>query len=176
MRNALKAGVVAVAALLLGYLLAGRPEPGFGSLNNAADRKPLALALPALDGSRWSLAQERGNIVLVNFWATWCPPCRMETPELVRVANGYAGRGVKVVGVSMDEQPERAVPAFVSRFGIPYPILLPSADSPLASSIESLPTSLLVDRNGRVARTYLGAVDERILAHDIDQLLAEQTP
>jgi cytochrome c biogenesis protein CcmG/thiol:disulfide interchange protein DsbE len=78
------------------------------------------------------------------------------------------------VGVAMDDDPQRDVPPFVSRFGIPYPILLP-ASSPLASSIDSLPTSLLIDRDGRVARTYLGAVDEQTLTHDIDQLLAERS-
>ncbi len=173
MRNALKAGVAGVAVLLLGYLLAGHREPGVSNFSNAGERQPLALSLPALNGGRWSLAEERGKIVVVNFWATWCPPCRMETPGLVSIANRYAAKGVQVVGVSMDDEPQRAVPAFVSRFGIPYPILLPTADSPLASSIESLPTSLLIDRNGRVVRTYLGAVDERTLAKDIDQLLSE---
>ncbi len=175
MVKALKLSVVVAAALLLGYLLFPGSVSSFGNLNRTADRKTLALDLPVLQGGQWSLSQQRGKIVLVNFWATWCPPCRMETPGLVSIAKRYAGQGVEVVGIAMDDTPSRVVPPFVSQFGIPYPILLPSASAPLTTSIESLPTSLLIDRNGRVARTYYGMVDERLLAHDIDQLLSERT-
>jgi thiol-disulfide isomerase/thioredoxin len=168
----LKVTVVAVAALLLGYLLIPGAETRFGNVKAASDRKTFSLDLPALQGGQWSLAQQRGNVVLVNFWATWCPPCRMETPGLVKISKRYAGKGLTVVGVAMDDDPVRAVTPFVSRYGIPYPILLPAGS---ASSIDSLPTSLLIDRNGRVARTYYGAVDEQTLAHDIDDLLSENS-
>ncbi len=175
MVKALKFAVVAAAAILLGYLIFPGSVGSFGKLNDSSGRKTLALDLPALKGGQWSLSEQRGKIVLVNFWATWCPPCRAETPGLVSIAKQYAGRGVEVVGIAMDDSPLRAVPPFVSQFGIPYPILLPSASSPFSTSIENLPTSLLIDRNGRVARTYYGMVDERLLAHDIDQLLLERS-
>ncbi len=173
MVKALKISVVAGAAVLLGFLLFPDSARSFERLRHTGDRRTLNLDLPILEGGEWSLAQQRGSVVLVNFWATWCPPCRMETPGLVDIAKRYAGRGVKVVGISMDDAPHRDVPPFVSRFGIPYPILVPSPNSALASSIDSLPTSFLIDRNGRVARTYYGAVDEQTLAHDIDALLSE---
>jgi thiol-disulfide isomerase/thioredoxin len=175
MVKVLKFAVVATAALLLGYLIFPGSLSSFGKLSDSSGRKTLALDLPALKGGQWSLSEQRGKVVLVNFWATWCPPCRMETPGLVSIAKRYAGQGVEVVGISMDDAPLRAVPPFVSQYGIPYPILLPSASSPFSTSIESLPTSLLIDRNGRVARTYYGMVDERMLAHDIDQLLSERS-
>ena len=175
MVKVLKFAVVAAAAILLGYLIFPGSAGSFGKLNDSSGRKTLALDLPVLQGGQWSLSEQRGRIVLVNFWATWCPPCRMETPGLVSIAKRYAGQGVEVVGIAMDDTPLRDVPPFVSRFGIPYPILLPAASSPLSTSIENLPTSLLIDRNGRVARTYYGMVDERLLAHDIDQLLAERS-
>jgi len=175
MLKALKFAVVAAAAVLLGYLIFPGSAGSFGKLNDTSGRKTLALDLPALKGGQWSLAHERGKIVLVNFWATWCPPCRAETPGLVSIAKQYAGRGVEVVGIAMDDTPLRDVPPFVSQFGIPYTILLPAASAPLSTFIENLPTSLLIDRNGRVARTYYGMVDERMLAHDIDQLLLERS-
>jgi len=175
MVKVLKAAVVVGGAVVLGYVLSPGLATKFGKVEEASSRKTLALELPALQGGQWSLAQERGNVVLVNFWATWCPPCRMETPGLVNISKRYAARGLKVVGVAMDEDPAREVPPFVSHFGVPYPILLPGENSTLASSIESLPTSLLIDRDGRIARTYLGAVDEQTLAHDIDQLLSERS-
>ena len=169
----LKFAVVAGAAAVLAYLLLGGPRHSFGGLRAASERKAVAFNLRGLQGGQWSISEQRGKVVLVNFWATWCAPCRMETPGIVNVARRYAGRGVEVVGITMDDTPQRDVPPFVARFGIPYPILLPS--DPLASSVESLPTSLLVDRNGRVARTYYGAVDEPTLSRDIDQLLTEHT-
>jgi cytochrome c biogenesis protein CcmG, thiol:disulfide interchange protein DsbE len=175
MVKVLKFAVVAAAAILLGYLIFPGSVASFGNLNNASDRKTLALDLPVLQGGQWSLSEQRGKVVLVKFWATWCPPCRMETPGIVSIAKRYAGQGVEVVGISMDDAPLRAVPPFVSQFGIPYPILLPAASSPFSTSIENLPTSLLIDRKGRVARTYYGMVDERMLAHDIEQLLSERS-
>ncbi len=174
MVKALKFVVVAGAALALVYLFAPRGSTRSGNVKPSGDRKALSLDLPRLEGGEWSLAGERGSVVLVNFWATWCAPCRMETPGLVSIAKRYGSKGLRVVGVTMDDNPKSDVPGFVSRFRIPYPILLPTG-SQLASEIESLPTSLLIDRDGRVARTYFGAVDEETLSHDIDQLLAERS-
>lgn len=124
-------------------------------------------------GGHWRLSDHQGQVVLLNFWATWCPPCREETPGLVRLSEQYGSKGLVVAGIDMDENPKSAVPAFVHRYGIPYAILLPSPGSRMASSVESLPTSLLVNRNGRVARSYVGAVDESVFAHDVEQLLLE---
>jgi cytochrome c biogenesis protein CcmG/thiol:disulfide interchange protein DsbE len=169
-----KFAVLACAAAFLIYIVSPTLANRMGSVREAHERKALTLDLPTLHGGQWSLAQQKGEVVLVNFWATWCPPCRTETPGLVSIAKRYSGKGVQVVGITMDDDRHR-VPEFISRYGISYPILLPTDDSPLASSIESLPTSLLIDRNGRVARTYIGAVDEGTLARDIERLLAEST-
>ncbi len=173
MVKALKLAIVAGAALLLAFLLFPHSASSLSGLKDAAGRKTVSLDLDVLQGGKWSLSGQRGKVVLVNFWATWCPPCRMETPGLVSIAKRYAGQGVEVVGVAMDDTPRRDVPPFITRFGIPYPILLPSAS--IVSSVDSLPTSLLIDRSGRVARTYYGMVDEGTLARDIDRLLSERT-
>jgi thiol-disulfide isomerase/thioredoxin len=111
--------------------------------------------------------------VLVNFWATWCPPCRVETPDLVDLHREYAHRGFTVAGVTMDEDPHDAVPPFVKKYGIQYPILTPTDQLPLLDRVEALPTSILIDRSGRVARTYTGLVTEIGLRDDIESLLAE---
>lgn len=165
------AGVLVVAALLA---FLWRDNSAAYSEHNPQARAALPeISGPDLQGRTWSLSAHRGSVVLVNFWATWCPPCRAETPGLVRVANEYRGKGLDVVGVSMDETPD-PVPAFVAKFQVPYPIIRPNMDSGPAASIESLPTSLLIDREGRVAQRYVGMVDEGDLTRDIDRLLAER--
>jgi cytochrome c biogenesis protein CcmG/thiol:disulfide interchange protein DsbE len=126
-----------------------------------------------MQGEEWTLAGNRGKVVLVNFWATWCPPCRIETPALVGLHNKYSARGFTVAGITMDDDPGATVPVFVQKYSITYPILVPAGSFPLLDTIDTLPTSLLIDRAGRVARTYQGMVTERGLQDDIESLLAE---
>lgn len=164
---------VAAAAAGLFYLVAPRSEAVAGHVREVSRRSPMPeFSLPAVGGGEWKLTDHRGRIVVLNFWATWCGPCRMETPELVSLATNYRSRGVEVVGVTLDDHTD-AVPDFVRRFRIPYPILLPNESLPLASAIDSLPTTLLIDKQGRVAKTYQGAVTEDVLAADIELLLGE---
>ncbi len=146
---------------------------GFGSVIETAQRDGAStLALPTLGGGTWSLASHRGQVVLVNFWATWCPPCRMETPELVALKNDYAKRPFEVVGINMDDDRSR-VPPFVKQYGINYPILLPDGPLAFAGDVSALPTSILVDRSGRIAREYVGMISERAVRGDIERLLGE---
>jgi cytochrome c biogenesis protein CcmG, thiol:disulfide interchange protein DsbE len=143
-----------------------RPEDG--------RKTPLRLTLPRLDGGDWSLAQQRGKVVLVNFWATWCPPCREETPWLVKLSQRFREQGLEVVGVAMDDDGEEpAIRRFLAQYRVPYPILRAGENSPLAQSIENLPTTLLIDRRGRVARTYVGLLPEEDVENDVTALLAE---
>jgi cytochrome c biogenesis protein CcmG, thiol:disulfide interchange protein DsbE len=161
---------VGIAAYALGPLLSNQ----FGSVKPVTDRTAAVdFTLSTLEGESWSLADQRGKVVLVNFWATWCPPCRMETPDLVATHGKYENRGFTVVGVTLDETPDEDVPPFVERYGMQYPILLPSAE--VGGNITSLPTSLLIDRNGRVAKTYRGIVTESALARDVEALLKERS-
>lgn len=144
-----------------------------GGVSPASERKAGGeLALPDINGWRWTLAAQRGRVVLVNYWATWCPPCRKETPGLVRLANEFRGKGVEVAGITLDED-LTAVREFVAEYQISYPILLPSDAPELTRMIESIPVTLLYDRHGRLAKRYDGAVSETILKSDVEQLLAE---
>jgi peroxiredoxin len=147
----------------------------FGSLKNPADRKPMPeFALPTVSGGSWNLVDHRGKVVLINFWATWCPPCREETPALVNLTNRYAPQGYTTVGITMDEEPLSVVPAFIDRYEVSYPILLPKPDTDIVGAIESLPTSILIDKQGRMARAYVGAVREADIEEHIRTLLSEQ--
>ncbi len=146
-----------------------------GGVKAEASRKAMPpLVLSQLNGADWSLKDHRGEVVLINFWASWCPPCRQETPGLVKLANDYKAKGLAVVGVSMDEGGPGAVRAFVNEFHVPYAIGLPDPASAWSSAISSLPTTLLVDRQGRVAKTYMGAVRESVFEADVERLLNER--
>lgn len=164
--------LVVIGVLFLGFA----PESIWhgGGVAPPSERKATAdFTLQDIDGKRWSLAEQRGRVVLVNYWGTWCPPCRQETPGLVRLANEYRGKGVEVAGISLDED-LTAVREFVAEYHISYPILLPSNAENLTTTIESIPVSLLYDRQGRVAKRYVGAVSEATFKRDVEQLLAEQ--
>jgi cytochrome c biogenesis protein CcmG/thiol:disulfide interchange protein DsbE len=145
-----------------------------GAVKAARDRKPVPdVALPQLDGnSRWRLSDHHGQVVLINYWATWCAPCRQEMPGLAKLARDYQPKNLAVVGVSMDEGGRSAVQPFVNRFPVPYPVLLADLASPFATEV-ALPTTILVDRQGRAAKTYVGAVRESVFRADVDSLLAE---
>lgn len=137
-------------------------------------RRPLSeLKLPDLGGREWKLSGQRGKVVLINIWATWCPPCREETPLLVRLSNGYKAKGLEVVGVSLDQGGKEVIEEFVAEYKVPYTILLPAPGSALAR-VEPIPTTILVDRQGRLAKKYVGALPESVVKADVESLLAER--
>lgn len=139
------------------------------------DRTRVAdLTFPELSGASWRLSDHRGEVVLINYWASWCAPCRQETPGLIDMARDYRYKGLSIVGVSMDEGGKSAVEAFLREYHLPYPVLMPDLASPSAPAIDALPTTVLVDRSGRVAKSYVGAVQESVFRADVDRLLAEQ--
>ncbi len=161
--------VAAMVAVLIGT------EDGSATVNvpNPGGRKPMVeVASTDLNGHPWKLADRRGRVVLINVWASWCPPCRQETPGFVDLAAEYEGKPFEIVGVSMDDDAE-PVRRFIREFRVPYTVVMPSQGSPLSAAVESLPTSFLVDREGRVAKVYVGAVGERRLRSDVDRLLSE---
>ena len=126
------------------------------------------------DGGTWRLRDHRGEVVAVNFWATWCGPCQQETPVMVRAVRDLAPQGFAVVGVSLDEGDRDAkVKAFAERYAVNYPIVFPEAMSQLSTNLEGIPTTLLIDRQGRVAKRYFGEMRESTLRQDVRTLLAE---
>ena len=169
-----KAVVLLAAATVLVFLLAPGARKQFGSVAPGGNRRAMeSFTLPPVDGGQaWSFDQHKGEVILLNFWATWCPPCRAETPALVELHKQFAARGFSVVGVTMDDDPRSVAPAFIKEFDVPYPILIP-AGFERARRTDTLPTSLLIDKQGRIARTYTGRVFERALQRDVEALLNE---
>ena len=112
-----------------------------------------------LDGRKFDIAAERGNVVFLNLWATWCGPCRAEIPELQALHQKYASRGFKVVGISLDDTGAGGVKQFVAQHSMTYPVAY-DPDSKIATIFQSsvLPTSVIVDRSGHIVWKNFGAV------------------
>jgi thiol-disulfide isomerase/thioredoxin len=115
-----------------------------------------ALTLKTLDGRAISSAEWRGKVTIVNFWATWCGPCRAEIPDLVALQTKY-GKYVQVVGISQDEAPPAVVQRFAEEHHVNYPIVMSTPELEKAfPGIYALPTSYILDREGRVAQKHVG--------------------
>lgn len=140
-------------------------------------RKVPALAFDAMEGGQWRLADQRGKVVVINFWATWCGPCVEEIPGMEALARRDGPRGLVIVGVAMDDGGRDGagdkVRRFAERMRMNYPIVFVPAMSQMAMGMEGLPTTILVDREGRAVRTYVGAVEERSFGRDVEALLGE---
>lgn len=116
----------------------------------------------------------RGHVVLVNVWATWCPPCRAEMPALQQLADAYAAEGVIVLGLSVDRGPAAQVDAFLAERGITYPVAIVGDEIIRAfGGVRGYPTSLLLDRQGVVRHAVMGPVGPLTLRPALRRLLAE---
>ena len=131
------------------------PEPGDTSVG--AVMPPYRAQL--LDGQEFNLASEKGSVVLLNLWATWCGPCRVEIPELQRMHNENAARGFKVIGVSLDDTGVKVVKDFVAENKMTYPIAI-DPEGKLANVFQTqiLPTTVLLDRSGKIVWKQYGAI------------------
>ncbi len=145
-------------------------------LTAGSERRPAPpFRLQAYDGSMQSLAGLQGKVVVLNFWATWCGPCREEIPILRRVRREYTARGVEVLGVAMDGRGWPAVTPFVAARGIDYPILLGTpAVARAYGGLKTLPHTVFIDRHGRVVATASTVLEEASLRRIIGLLVAEQ--
>jgi cytochrome c biogenesis protein CcmG/thiol:disulfide interchange protein DsbE len=113
------------------------------------------------NGSEVKLAEYKGKAVLLNFWATWCGPCKIEIPWFIDFEKKYGKEGFAVLGVSMDEEGWKAVKPYVERMGMNYRVLLGNDGvAKLYGGVDSLPTTLLIDRTGKIAQMHTGLVSK----------------
>jgi thiol-disulfide isomerase/thioredoxin len=192
LRSAVAIWLVAVAALLAmtGCSSAvgdtGAPDKGYISgdgsvtVTPAGERDaPSSFRGTTLDGAAFNVADHRGDVVVVNFWASWCPPCIREAPGLQRVWQEYQSRGVQFVGIDVGDN-RAAAQAHDRRFGVTYPSVEdPSGRVLLAFrgtlTPASRPSTLILDRQGRVAARVLGRVDATTLRDLVHDTLAEKS-
>lgn len=145
------AGLVIVVLLALRFYQGGGAAPPAGAGPSMLAGAPAAsFAVTRLTGQSDSLAGYRGKVVLVNLWATWCPPCREEIPALETTYRRYESKGFVVLGIDQGESASVAG-SFARKLGVTFPLLIDDAQQyGRAYAAQGLPTSILVDRNGRI--------------------------
>ena len=168
------------AALAVSLLVGGCSKPvsqEVSHLKAASARRPAPnFSLKDPDGKTVQLSDYRGKVVLLNFWATWCGPCKMEIPWFIDFERAHKDQGFAVVGISMDDDGWEAVKPFISEAGINYRVLLGNDSiSQLYGGVEALPTTFIIDRDGRIASVHEGLVSKSTYEHDLDQLF-QDTP
>ncbi|GIX47180.1 MAG: hypothetical protein KatS3mg131_1391 [Candidatus Tectimicrobiota bacterium] len=176
--------LVAMLALLAAYLvlrqLAATPRaPALAPAAAARAPFPVDFTLPDLQGNLVRLADTRGRVVLLNFWATWCPPCRAEMPALEALHRDYQKRGLTILAISSDVEGEKAVAPFVRRYGLTFTVLLdPRNTLGERLQVRGLPTTYLLDKAGRIAAYEVGIRDWNgsKMRRFLEALLAEEAP
>ena len=131
--------------------------------------------LQDLSGNEVNLADFQGKVVLLDFWATWCPPCVQEIPHLVELYEEYKEQGFEMVGISVDRDGIDVVKSFVEQHQVNYPILMDDRSvTQFYGGISSIPTTFLIDREGRIQKKYVGYRDKSVFEADIKTFLAEE--
>ena len=130
------------------------------------DSRPTELTLKDIQGRYVRLSDYRGKVVLINFWATWCPPCRKEIPDLIKLQSDYGSRGLQVIGVTYPPQKLAEVRQFVRRAKVNYPIALGTKEMKLLfSSSETLPMTIVIGTDGRIR----DAIEGILLPEEFEQ-------
>ena len=168
-----------IAASLTGFVLGwviygcSSPKPVKPAVKPDAQRHAAPdFALKDADGKTVRLSDYKGKVVLLDFWATWCGPCKMEIPWLMDFERQHKHEGFSVLGVSMDEDGWQAVKPFMSDVGINYRVVMGNdATADEYGGIEALPTTFLIDRDGKIAAVHVGLTSRSEIEHGIEQLL-----
>jgi cytochrome c biogenesis protein CcmG/thiol:disulfide interchange protein DsbE len=179
--------IIAVVAVIFATYLADRAtrRPRAGMLKvataNSAPAPAPELTLKDLEGKDLSLAQYKGKVVLVNFWATWCEPCQVEIPWLIEMQQKYAAKGFTVLGIAMDEEGARVVTPWVqkerfdvngSKSQMNYPIVIGNdAAADKFGGMLGYPTSLLVTRDGKIVKRITGIISYDEISKSIESQL-----
>jgi thiol-disulfide isomerase/thioredoxin len=134
----------------------------------------MGISLPDIDGKPQALAQWQGKVVVVNFWATWCAPCREEMPMFVKMQAEKGPKGLQFVGIAVDQVDK--VRQFADEIGMNYPALIGGygameLSKTMGNGLMALPFTVIVDRQGKVAHTQLGPIKEDQLTKIVEQLL-----
>ena len=162
---------LALAAVLGGFYFYRQPRGARSSSGSRQRREAPDFTLPLIEGGQLRLSSYRGKVVLLDFWATWCVPCREQIPHFVELQQKYGDRGLQIIGVSMDDSADPVRP-FVHQFRVNYPVVMGTADVGSAyGGVLGLPIAFLLDREGRIQAKHMGATDPSVFEQDIASLL-----
>jgi len=175
-RNPLALIVVAVVVALMlyfGYHKARRP--GVAGEHITQSTVAPDFSLEALDGKTVRLSDLRGKAVLLNFWATWCGPCKIETPWLVELQNQYGAQGLQVVGIAMDDSGKDDIAKFAKDMGMNYPVLLgQEALGDAYGGVPALPETFFIGRDGKIVDKIIGLKGKGEIEDSIKKALDTQ--
>ena len=140
--------------------------------SKASSQEAPDFTLLNLNGDEVHLSDYRGKVVLLNFFATYCPPCRMEMPEFVDLQREYGPKGFKVIAVSVDEDPQQVLPPFIQRMGLNFPVLM-ATSKVIADygNIYALPQTFVIDRQQRIVRHFTGMITRSMVEPLIKDVL-----
>ncbi len=168
-----------VVAVLAGYWIMNGARDAHSaaekSAAGAAQRSPAPdFRVTGLDGKPIQLSALKGKVVLLDFWATWCPPCKAEIPHFKALKSAYGPKGVEIIGLSVDQEGEGVVRSFAQAEGMNYPIAVVGQDlTQKYGGIRGIPTTFLIDKEGRIAKKYVGYQDKEVFESQIQALLKE---
>jgi thiol-disulfide isomerase/thioredoxin len=138
---------------------------------NAEPKANLDLTLKDMNDATFKLADLKGKVILVNFWASWCGPCLKEIPEFIEVREAFHSKGFEIVGISTDDTPDQ-LRDFAAKYKTNYPLLQVTAEAEEAyGPVFGLPTSVLVARDGSVCKRHFGPLSKEQLEKDLKSLL-----
>ena len=145
----------------------------FQGVLRAEDSKAPDFTMKDLEGKDFTLSSTLGKVVLLDFWATWCPPCQESIPDLTKLQKQYSEQGLQVVGISLDRRGERVVKPFAKKFKINYKILVGDSTKVIENygGIIGIPTLFVIDRKGNVVNQFIGYVEREVLEKEIKKLL-----
>lgn len=163
------AAAVALGALLV-YAFSGvapssaGPDAAAAASGAGQDTPAPDFSLRDLQGRTLTLADFRGKVLVLNFWATWCPPCRAEIPAFIEAVKNLGGEGLAVIGLSLDEIPPARLSAWVAKAGINYPVAV--ATEKIVTDYqpgEYIPATIVIDGKGRIRHRHTGMIDQETL-------------
>lgn len=172
-----RASLAVIAAVLVGCLFQGCSSST--AVVRAASVKPDKdrheapdFALKDSDGKTVHLTDYRGKVVMLDFWATWCPPCKIEIPWMIDLERKNKDRGFEVLGVSMDDEGWEVVKPFMREAGMNYRVVIGNdTTAEMYGNVESLPETFLIDREGKIAAIHIGLASRKIFEDEVAQLL-----
>lgn len=147
-----------------------------GCQKNGETKAPLASAQAKFERMNSAklkelLVSNKGNVVLINFFATWCPPCRQEVPELIQLKAAYAGKNVVFIGLNVDETGEETLKPFADKVGFNYPVYLAESDLSREYQVDAIPNTFLFSKDGKLVQNLKGYIDPGTLKGMIDALI-----
>jgi thiol-disulfide isomerase/thioredoxin len=164
---------IVAALLFVGFHAARRGGNGSDPLDPTGKAAP-DFTLQTLDGKNVSLSSFRGKGVLLNFWATWCGPCKIEMPWFVELQKEYGSQGLQIVGVAMDDSSPQDIQTFVKEMGVNYPVLLgKEAVGQAYGGVDVLPTTFFIDRDGKIVAREFGLQSRSLFVDNIKKALGQ---